>query len=174
MPNSLVLDQARAAGTDCWAEIRIGGQSIRYRRLGAGYPVLVLAEAAEICPTVADALTQGGALRLILPEPPLENVHLAGWLGDFLEGVGATSVGLLATQSFCMAAVELAMFASEQITRAVLVADEPGSFGRWCEGWQHGSLTSARRSGTVPILLVHKGQPLSEIGPLVRNFFDDK
>jgi hypothetical protein len=174
MANSLVLDQATRAATDCWAEIRIGGQAIRYRRLGAGYPVLVLADAAEICPAVADALTQAGTLRLIMPEPPLENVHLAGWLGDFLEGIGATNVGLLATQSFCMAAIELAMFASEQITRAVLVADEPGDFGRWCEGWQHGSLTSASRSGTVPILLVHKGQPMAEIGPLVRDFFGGK
>jgi hypothetical protein len=161
---------ARAA-SDAWAEIRTREQIIRYRRVGAGQPVLVLAEQQEVCPTVIRALTDGGVVRLIIPELPTEAVHVAGWAADFLEGIGATSVGLLAMQSFAGAAIELAMLASEQIERVVLVAEEPGRFGRWCEGWQHGALECAHRSARVPLLLVHKGLPTAEIGPLVRSFF---
>ena len=169
MPNSFVTDQGGAP--DVWAEIRTREQVIRYRRVGAGYPVLVLAEQQEICPTVVSALTQAGAVRLIMPELPVETVHVAGWAADFLEGIGATSVALLATQSFAGAAIELAMLGAEQIARVVLVAEEPGRFGRWCEGSRQAGLECADRGVRVPLLLVHKGLPTAEIGPLVRSFF---
>src|SRR4051812_35072646 len=172
MSNSIVIDPHGLA--DCWAEIRTDHHVMRYRRIGTGRPVLVLAENHEICPNVVEALTDEGAMRLIMPELPLEDIHISGWVADFLEGLGATSVGLLVTQTFCMAGIELAMMASDQITRLVLVADEPGSFGRWCEGWQQGSLTSLVRSTGVPMLLVHKGQPLADVGPLVRGFLGGK
>jgi hypothetical protein len=168
MSNSIALYPNGFA--DCWAEIRTHDQVMRYRRIGSGRPVLVLAESHEICPNVAEALADEGAIRLILPDLPTEDVHISGWVADFLEGFGATSVGLLVTQTFCMAGIELAMMASEQINRVVLVADEPGAFGRWCENWQQGSLTSLTRSTGVPMLLVHKGQPIDEVGPLVRGF----
>jgi hypothetical protein len=169
MPNSFVTDQR--AAPDVWAEIRTREQVIRYRRVGAGHPVLVLGEQQEICPTVVSALTEGGAVRLIMPELPVESVHVAGWAADFLEGIGATSVALLATQSFAGAAIELAMLGAEQITRVVLVAEEPGRFGRWCEGSRQAALECADRGVRVPLLLVHKGLPTAEIGPLVRSFF---
>lgn len=157
---------------DVWAEIRTREQVIRYRRVGAGQPVLVLAEQQEICPTVVRALTEAGAVRLIMPELPLEAVHVAGWAADFLEGIGATNVGLLATNSFAGPAIELAMLGAEQIARMVLVAEEAGRFGRWCEGWQQAALERGGGRVRVPLLLVHKGLPLNEVGPLVRRFFD--
>ena len=160
----------RLAVTDCWSEIRTSDQIIRYHRVGSGHTVVVLAQEQEICPNVAQALTGAGNLRLIMPELPVEHVHVAGWVADFLEGIGATSVSLLATSSFCIDAIELAMSASEQIERLVLVANEPGGFGRWCEGVQRGTVESDSRVRRVPVLLVHKGQPLEEVGPLVRGF----
>lgn len=164
-----LTDQRNAA--DVWAEIRTPEQVIRYRRVGAGQPVLVLAEQQEICPKVVRALTEAAVLRLIMPELPAEAVHVAGWVADFLEGIGATRVGLLATPSFAGAAIELAMLGTEQITRVVLVAEEPGRFGRWCEGWQQAGLECGSGGARVPLLLVHKGLPVDEIGPLVRRFF---
>ena len=158
---------------DCWAEIRTAGEAIRYRRIGIGHPVLVLAEELEICPNVAQALTEDGSLRLLVPELPGEGVHIAGWVADFLEGIGATSVCLLATGSFCIDAIEMAMSGSEQIERVVLVANEPGRFGRWCEGAQRGTLESDSRANRVPILFIHKGEPLAEVGPLVRAFLGE-
>ena len=169
MSNSLVMSQRPAL--DVWAEIRTREQVIRYRRVGAGHPVLVLAEQLEICPTVVRALTETGAVRLIMPELPAEAVHVAGWAADFLEGIGATNVGVLATPSFVGAAIELAMLGAVQITRVVLVAEESGRFGRWCEGWQEASLECVDRGVRVPLLLVHKGLSMDEIGPLVRSFF---
>src|SRR5689334_15944938 len=144
MSNSLVMSQRGVQ--DAWAEIRTREQVIRYRRVGSGLPVLVLAEQQEICPTVIRALTEAGAVRLIMPELPAEAVHVAGWAADFLEGIGATNVGLLATQSFAGAAIELAMLGADQITRLLIVAEEPGRFGRWCEGWQQAALVCADRS----------------------------
>ena len=170
MSNSFVLSPRGAP--DVWAEIRTREQVFRYRRVGAGHPVLVLAEQQEICPTVIRALTELGAARLIMPEPPPEAVHVAGWAADFLEGIGAANFGLLATPSFAGAAIELAMLGAEQIGRVVLVAEEPGRFGRWCEGWQQASLECANRGVRIPLLLVHKGLPTDEIGPLVRSFFE--
>ena len=169
MSNSLI-DQRGAP--DVWAEIRTREQVIRYRRVGVGQPVLVLAEQQEICPNVVRALTEAGAVRLILPELPTEAVHVAGWAADFLEGIGATTVGLLATPSFAGAAIELAMLGAVQIGRLVLVAEESGRYGRWCEGWQRADLACADQGVRVPLLLVHKGLPMGEIGPLVRRFFD--
>ena len=170
MSNSFLMEHRGAP--DGWAEIRTREQVIRYRRAGAGHPVLVLAEQQEICPTVIRALTEASGVRLIMPELPVEAVHTAGWAADFLEGIGATNVGLLATQSFACAAIELAMLGAEQIGRVVLVAEEPGRFGRWCEGWQRASLECAERGVRVPLLLVHKGLSMDEIGPLVRRFFE--
>jgi len=170
MPNSFVRDHPGAP--DVWAEIRTREQVIRYRRVGAGHPVLVLAEQQEICPNVIRALTEAGAVRLIMPELPVDPVHLAGWTADFLEGIGATNVGLLATHSFASAAIELALLGAEQVARVVLVAEEAGRFGRWCEGWQEAGLVRTEGGARVPLLLVHKGLPMDEIGPLVRRFFD--
>jgi hypothetical protein len=172
MSNSFVMQQRGTTPPDAWAEIRTPEQVIRYRRVGAGHPVLVLAEQQEICPIVVRALTEAGAVRLIMPELPTEAVHMAGWAADFLEGIGATSVGLLATPSFVGSAIELAMLGAVQITRAVLVVEESGSYGRWCEKWQRGELACAERGMRVPLLLVHKGLSMDEIGPLVRQFFD--
>lgn len=172
MSNSLVFSQRPPS--DVWAEIRTSEQVIRYRRVGAGHPVLVLAEQQEVCPTVIGALTDAGAVRLIMPEVPVEAVHVAGWAADFLEGIGATSVGLLATPSFAGAAIELAMLGVVQISRVVLVAEEAGSFGRWCEGWQRAELGCGENMVRVPLLLVHKGLPMDQIGPLVRSFFSDE
>jgi hypothetical protein len=172
MSNSLLFSQRPPS--DVWAEIRTSEQVIRYRRVGAGHPVLVLAEQQEVCPTVIGALTDAGAVRLIMPELPVEAVHVAGWAADFLEGIGATSVGLLATPSFAGAAIELAMLGAVQISRVVLVAEEAGSFGRWCEGWQRAELACGERAVRVPLLLVHKGLSMDQIGPLVRSFFSDE
>ncbi len=172
MSNSFVRDARAASAPDVWAEIRTREEIIRYRRVGTGHPVLVLAEQQEICPTVVSALTTAGAVRLIMPELPTEAVHVTGWAADFLEGIGATSVGLLATPSCAGAAIELAMLGAVQISRVVLVAEESGLYGRWCEGWQQASFECTDRDVRVPLLLVHKGLPMDEVGPLVRRFFD--
>ena len=159
-------------GADSWSEIHTRDQVMRYKRLGVGRPVLVLQALGELnalCPALTRALTEGGALRLIFPDLP-DGMHLAGWLADFLEGIGAADVCVVATDRFSMAAIELAMLGAEQIARVVLVADEPGPFGRWCDAWQEADLERSGCATRVPLLLIHRGLPAEEIGALVRRF----
>jgi hypothetical protein len=158
-------------GADCWSEIRTRDHVMRYKRIGAGRPVLILQSSGgldALCPALTRALTDG-AFRLIVPELP-DGVHLAGWLADFLEGIGAASVGVVATDRFSMAAIELALLGAEQIARVVLVADERGPFGRWCDAWQQADLQRAGRATRIPLLLIHREQPGEETSALVRTF----
>ena len=171
MSNPAAADPRNAG--ESWSEIRTRDHVMRYKRLGAGRPVLVLQSSAELetsCPVLVRALTESdGTFRLIVPDLPA-GVHLAGWLADFLEGIGAANVAVVATDRFSAAAIELAMLGAEQIARVVLIADERGPFGRWCNAWQHADLATAGRAARVPLLLIHCGQPAEETSALVRMF----
>ena len=153
-----------------WSEIRAHGQMMRYRRLGAGRSLLFLDSATEpeVCAELRDALA--GAFRLILPELPSSDVHLAGWLADLLEGIGSSNVGVIAAERYCVAAIELALLGVDQIGRVVIVCPESRGQSPRFEASEHGQLASASRHADIPMLLVHRGQTLNEIVSLVRSF----
>jgi hypothetical protein len=171
MSNSPLTEAAPVS--EPWAEIRAHDLVMRYRRLGVGRSFLFLDSRSEpeICPELRDALA--GDFRLIVPELPGTDVHLAGWLADFLEGIGASDVGIVAAERHCLTAIELALISVDQIARVVIVCPESRGHSRRFDAWEHGALESASRRVKVPMLLVHSGQSLDEIVALVRSFFGE-
>ena len=171
MSNSPLMESPQAA--EAWAEIRAHDQVMRYRRLGVGKSLLYLdsRSGAEICPDLREGLA--GSFRLIVPELPTAQVHLAGWLADLLEGMGANNVGVVAAERFCVTAIELALLGVDQIGRVVIVCPETRGHSRRFDAWEHGALESASRRANIPMLLVHRGQSIDEIIGLVRSFFGE-
>ena len=139
-------------GTEPWAEVRAHDQVMRYRRIGVGRPVLMLHSpdgADSLWPELLDTL--GASYRVIVPDPPDTGADVTTWLTDFLEGLGATSVRILASGRFCMPVVELALLEAVGITRLVLVADGPAAPDQ-----RRGFLRSAFGRGSVPLLVVRR------------------
>jgi hypothetical protein len=150
------------------AEVRAHDQVMRYRRVGAGRPVVVLRaalDAAPLWPELDDSLA--GAFRVITPEVPATGADVARWLGGFLEGVGLERAALVATDGFCLPALELALLGADQIERLVLVpagyADETGL---------DGTLATSLAGVVVPLLVVRRGLPAAEALPLLMHFLD--
>jgi hypothetical protein len=140
------------------AEVRAHNRVIRYRRTGVGRAVLLLHcpdYSEPLWPELIEAL--GAGFRLIVPDLPAPHADVVGWLGDFLEGLGMSSVRILAADRFCMPALELTLLDPDQVARVVLVLAS-------------GSLETAMRQPTVPILVVRRSQPADDVLPLVTGF----
>lgn len=157
---------------ESFAEVRARDHVMRYRRAGAGRAVLVLCggggTAADgttpLWPELPGALTS--QFRLIVPEvPAAAGADAATWLVDFLDGLGAASIAVVATDQFCITALELALLDADQVARVVLV---PG--GRAEETGLDGALATRTRGATVPLLVVRRGLPAAEALPLVMRF----
>jgi hypothetical protein len=152
---------------ESWAEVRARDHVVRYRRSGLGRAVLVLVppdHADPIWPELLDALA--ATFRLIVPEPPAAEPDAAAWLATFLEGLGASNVGILAAGCFCIPALESALAEADQIARIVLV---PGGAGGGRPA-ANGVLETAIRDVGVPLLVVRRAQPADEVVPLVTEF----
>ena len=168
MLKSPLADAANAAA-ESWAEVRARDQVMRYRRSGVGRAVVLLlcpGESPEpFWPALLEAL--GADFRLIVPELPAADADVAGWLAGFLEGLGVSNVGVLAADRFCLPALELALLEGDQLTRIVLVSDGPGGPRHPSGG---GKLQTPLGQAALPLLVVHRGQPASEVVPLVTGF----
>src|SRR5687768_9062075 len=124
MTTSFISETSRSP--ESWAEVRAHDQVMRYRRTGAGRPVLVLRSPDDPDPLWPELLaTLGASYRVIVPDPPEGDTDVATWLTSFLEGLGATSVRIVASDRFCMPAVELALLEAVGIVRMALVTDGP-------------------------------------------------
>jgi len=179
MPNppALPLPLPRTAAADgrapeTWAEVRAHDHVMRYRRSGAGRVVLVLhadgddGAADSLWPELAAALAE--RFRLIVPEAPADGADVAdvsAWLGDFLEGLGAAGVALVAADRLCIPALELALLDADQIARVVLVPGGPAT-----ESGLDGALATTARRTSIPLLVVRRGTPAAEAVPLVMGF----
>lgn len=153
MPNTSVFEAARP---ESWAEVRAHDRVMRYRRVGTGRPVLVLHSPANpLWPELLEAL--GAGYRLVVPEPPAGDADPTAWVADFLEGLGASSVRIVAANGFCHAALELALLEAVGITRLVLVADGPAA-----PAAPRGFLRSAMGRTSAPILMVRRGESAEE------------
>ncbi len=156
MPNSSL--SAPSPTIESWAEVRAHDQVMRYRRSGTGRPVLV-----HHSPEGPDSLwpelltTLGNGYRLIVPEPPAPDVDVTAWLTSFLEGLGTTSVRIVAADRFCIPALELALLEAVGITRMVLVATGPVA-----PDAPRGFLRSAIGRASASILVVRRGQPAED------------
>ena len=157
-----------ARPSESWAEVRAHEQVIRYRRSGVGQPVLVLRSSERsdaVWPELGDALA--GGFRLIMPDVPPCGTDVAAWLSDFLEGLGLANTAVIATDHFCLAAIELVLLDRDRVARVVLVP-----CGQAAETGLDGGITTAARTPTVPLLVVRRGLPASEAVPLIARFLD--
>jgi hypothetical protein len=139
------------------AEVRAHDQVIRYYRCGTGPVVLLLGAhdgASPLWPELLGALA--GRFRLIAPVLPAVDTA-AALLADFLEGLGVSSVTLIASDPFCMPALELALRDVDQIARVVLVPDGQPTDSAW-----DGTLTTRAREASVPLLVMRRETPASE------------
>ena len=159
-----------------FAEVRARDHVMRYRRSGAGRAVLVLCagggaapeggESSPLWPELPGELA--AHFRLIVPEVPAGATaagDVAALLVDFLDGLGTCGVAVVATDRFCVAALELALLDADRVARVVLV---PGGSA---EGTGlDGALATAGRASSVPLLVVRRGLPAGEALPLVTRF----
>jgi hypothetical protein len=154
--------------TTTLAEVRAHDQVMRYRRAGAGRPVVVLRAASDAEPLWPELdASLAGSFRVITPEVPASGADVAHWVGGFLEGVGLERVTLVATEGFCLAALELALLGADQVERLVLVpAGHAGETGL------DGTLATSFPGVAVPLLVVRRGLPAIEALPLLKHFME--
>ena len=166
MPKPPVIDIAHTA--EMWAEVRAHEHVMRYRRSGTGEAVLLLHDGEADEPFWPELLTVLDThFRVIIPQAPAPGVDMVGWLGDFLEGLGLTDVALLVANELSTRAIELALLDADQIGRVVLVPSGQGD-----GAGLSGSLATATRRTTVPLLLVRRGLPAAEAVPLIARFLE--
>src|SRR4029079_9037773 len=89
------------------AEVRVGEHVTRYVRRGSGPTVVLLgaeAESNSVWAPLAESLA--GSNRLVIPKPPPDGVDAGAWLRGFVEGLGLTSVVLVAGGMLARASLE--------------------------------------------------------------------
>jgi hypothetical protein len=143
------------------AQVHARDQVVRYRRSGAGRPVLLL-QTEPLWPEVHELLLEPG-VRLFVPDPPEPGAEVETWLAALLDGLGMPNLVVIACDGFCIAALERALLEPDQVDRIILVCQ-----GRGRESGVDGTLTS--RLAAVPLLVLRRDRPADEILPLVRSF----
>ena len=148
------------------AEVRAHDQVMRYRRAGAGRPLVVLRGGPETLWPELDA-ELAARFRVVTPELAADCDDVAAWARDFLEGIGLDRVTLLATDPCCLAALEVALINAYQVERLVLVP--AGAAG---ETGLDGTLATSLAGVSVPLLVVRRGLDAAAALPLLRDFLD--
>lgn len=163
MPNAPTTAQKELEG---WAEVRAHDRVVRYRRSGAGPAVLLVQPHSSLAPLWPEFLALiGEGSRLIVPEPPANESEVEAWLGALLEGLGMRCMTVVATDAFCIAALERAMLSPEQVARMILITS-----GRGSESAVDGKLAMPAQCADVPFLVLRRDRPASEILPMVETF----
>ncbi len=162
-----VSDPGRAQ--ESWAEVRAHDTVMRYRRSGAGRAILVLrsGDSNSPWPELLEGLRRG--YRLIDPEPPAEGADVAGWLAGFLEGLGTSTVRIIAADRFCIPVLELALRESDQIRRIVLVAT-----GRSTPDAARGVLETAMGRAPVALLVLRGDHTADGVISLITDFLGEE
>ena len=147
-----------------WAEVRARDRVMRYSRAGTGPTVLVLAHADEpLRRLLLEALAPH--FRSLVPDLPPTEANVATWLSHFLEGLGATMVSVVATGSYCIPALELALRGGEHCARLVLISD-----GACSDESSEGALVAASRGASMPLVIVNASAAPGDVVPLVSEF----
>lgn len=104
------------------AEVRAGDHVTRYVRRGSGSPVIVVGanakENALWAPLVENLAARH---RLVIPETPKAEQDVAAWLRSFIEGIGVSSVALVAGGKSSSPALALASADDFIVRKLVLV-----------------------------------------------------
>ena len=154
------------SSTETLAEVRAHDRVMRYRRAGAGRPLIILRGSADALWPELDAhlVTRH---RVVTPALPPDCADLAAWVGGFLEGVGLERVTLIATDPCCLAALELALLDGQRIERLVLVPS-----GTAAETGLDGALATSLAGVSVPLLVVRRGLGAPDAMRLLRDFLE--
>jgi hypothetical protein len=146
-----------------WAEVRARDRVVRYRRTGTGPIVLLLAhEDTRLRDGLVRAMSEN--FRLLDPDISETEIKVAECLAEFLEGLGTTTVNVVAVGRFCIPALELALRDGDQIGRVVLIPD-----GEECEAASEGAIATTSRRVSMPLLIVRGVAPTAVL-PLVTQF----
>src|SRR5215207_4483304 len=111
-PVSNLLDLCTATSTTplgpC-AEVRVGEHVTRYVRRGSGPSVVVVGANTHANPVWAPLVERLVAShRVVVPQPPSDGTDVGTWLRGFVEGIGLTSIVLIAGDAASAAALDLA------------------------------------------------------------------
>lgn len=147
-----------------WCEIRLADRTMRYRRLGAGKPLVLLTQVgAEPWPDVLEAIAE--RRRIYVPDLPADQGGFVAWLQGFLDGVGAERPAIVATGTSCIPALEFALLEAERVDRLVLIPD-----GAADETGLDGALSPSRDGPSLPILLLRREHPDAAAVELMTRF----
>ncbi|HEX6053039.1 MAG TPA: hypothetical protein VFZ21_27415 [Gemmatimonadaceae bacterium] len=106
------------------AEVRVGNHVTRYVRRGSGLPVIVVGANANdnaVWAPLVESLA--GRYRLVIPQTPGTDPDMTGWLRSFIEGIGLTSVALVAGGQASGAALAVAAADDFTVRKLVLVTN---------------------------------------------------
>jgi pimeloyl-ACP methyl ester carboxylesterase len=168
MEHTDVVAAAATRLTGGWSEVRAADHVTRYMRFGSGSgaPVVILTPGtadANIWPEVFEALSADR--RVLIPDLPDAEGCFAPRLTAFLDGLGLSSVTLVAPGSFCVPALEFALLEPDRLNRLVLVprggAEETGLAG---------TLATSASSRETAVLLVRRQTPVTDAVQLVTGF----
>jgi len=151
-----------------WAEVRARDRVVRYRRTGTGPIVLLLAhEDTRLRDGLVRTLSEN--FRLLDPDMAETEIKVAECLAEFLEGLGTTTVNVVAVGRFCIPAIELALRdgGGDQIDRVVLIPD-----GEECEAASEGAIATTSPRISMPLLIVRGVAPAAVL-PLVSQFLSE-
>jgi hypothetical protein len=164
MPNTS-SQLASALPPDVWAEVCAHDRVMRYRRLGAGMPILLLFHQFGSAP-MADELVRvlTTKFRLIVPELSSRS-NPTDWIAEFLEGLGTSAVTLIAAGPLCMPAIEIALRDADQIARIVLLPD-----GDADESSREPALVATFGVSHIPALIVRPGLGVTETVTIIAEF----
>ena len=114
------------------AEVRVGEHVTRYVRRGSGPSVVVVGADSRASPVWAPLVEQlVESHRVVVPQPPPEGADVSSWLRGFIEGIGLTSIVLIAGGVASAASLDLAATDDFTVRRLVLLpatgAHENGS-----------------------------------------------
>ena len=112
------------------AEVRVGDHVTRYVRRGTGPSVVLVGADVDTNPVwrpLVERLESGH--RIVVPQPPPANADVTAWLRGFIEGLGLTSVVLIAGNGSSAAALELATADDFLVRRLVLMPNAGAPIG---------------------------------------------
>jgi hypothetical protein len=149
------------------AEVCANDRIMRYRRSGAGMPILLMVPVPGTA-HLAEELTRAfaGNFRLIVPELPT-STDPTEWLSEFLEGLGTSAVTLIAAGPLCMPAIELALRDDDQVSRLVLIPD-----GDADHSVRDDTLITTFGTSQIPALIVRPGLGSRETTAIIVRFVE--
>jgi hypothetical protein len=136
------------------AEVRVGDHVTRYVRRGTGTPPVIMlgpnARREPIWAPLVDALA--ASHRIVVPQPPDAETEYVGWLRGFIEGIGLSSVVLIAGGQSRPHALDLAAVDEFTVRKLVLVPSDDDDSGE-----QHELAERIRDVGSDRGLSVERG-----------------